>query len=134
MGRMNRITGVLVLLLALGLSGCSHCVGGKEAHLTKESDNPACRKELAEALEALRKGLGMNTAVGKADVDSLLSSGKVVKAYGRDGVQYRMHIMVRKKDGKCILLVGKRERSEPGKSSTQWGNYGSVTLNVCKCK
>ena len=127
------LIGGVVLTSALG--GCSRCAPGKKASLTEESrKDPACEKEIQGALQALRKHLGMGAQMTKGDVESVLSHDEVVKSYARDGVRYTMTISLRKDDGACKLMVVKREKQEPGKTSTSWGNYGAVKLTVCHCK
>ncbi len=127
------VLGLVAATPALG--GCAMCAPGKGTTLTEDSrKDPACEKEIKGSLDAVIKHLGMKTKGTKADVDSLMASGKVVKGYARDGVRYRWTIGLRKKDGKCKVMAYKQEKERPAKSSTSWLNFASVDLSVCHCK
>ena len=129
----------LVLMAMAGLAaastGCSRCAPGKEAHLTAASrEDSACKREVLAALQAIKQHLGMPRPITTAHVNAVMEHDTVTLEYGRDGVQYKMQVAVRKDDGACKLMVIKREKRAPGKTETSWGNYGAVKLKSCRCE
>jgi hypothetical protein len=121
---------VAASLLSLGLlAGCA-----PEGQIAESSKTKECSAELVSALATFSRDLGLAYTVSPADADSIFRTGTVEKQYARDGVQHGSHFGVEKTAKGCSLKFYKRTTSEPGRSTSTAGSFGTVALQTCKCK
>lgn len=122
-----------VLACLVGIVGA--CVQAPEAKLTAASrEDPACGAELRVALDAIRTDNGLGFAVEDADVELLQTSGALEKRYARDATQFTVTFGLELgDDGDCALRLWSMAEQRPGWSRTQAGNFGAVSLAVCRC-
>jgi hypothetical protein len=127
--------------VVVNVSGCKFNFGSKNgskklklAQIASDSKTPECRKELDAVIRQFKKDLGLAFTVGVSDATSFFKTGKLRKAYARDGVQFTMTFGLTKEGGVCSVIMYERTRRQPGTFTSRTGNFGTAKLSKCRCK
>jgi hypothetical protein len=127
----RRRTAVLILSWSVMSLAC----GAPKGAIAESSKTDECRADIVGALEAFKRDLGFDFEVSDADAGSVFAEAQVAKSYGRDGVRHEVRFGLDvADDGGCTLRLFERRTSQPGSSTMTRGNYGSASLQACRCE
>jgi hypothetical protein len=93
-----------------------------------------CASDLQSALLLFSQQMDMHYSIDPKDYEIIFNNNGIEKNYYRDGIHYRAYFHLIKTDGVFSMKFYKRGKSEPGRLSTNYGNYGSIVLPKCKCE
>jgi hypothetical protein len=121
--------GLGVAPVLIGLMGCE-----PDGKIANSSTTKECGDELTRAVQAFKDDLRLAFEVKPSDAKTLFSTGKLEKQYARDGIRYSVYFGLEKNASGCSLEFYKRTSREPGTVKTTTGDYGTVSLDKCKCE
>jgi hypothetical protein len=110
--------GVWAVALALGAACGGLAPSGKLTAASQE--DPGCTADLAGALAAFQRDLGLGFELSEGLVTALQASSALEVSYGRDGVIHTVEFGVDElEDGGCSLRLWSITTSQPGSVSTR---------------